>query len=322
MPLSGRFLVNQVEGDVAHPAIRRHHFDPPGSDGTGRVERRGADGGVAAEHSGCHRRRLVVPPCRGVRRSDRFNACVRSDRPRRRDLHERVHSGAVVHPVACRAPHRAGYPSPCRRGQPPRISARALCGVSRPARSGRLSRRVHGKGLGPRSVPARRPLAQSGRAAVQAVRRVPGEAPSRSALCVLVRQHRSPPAIRAGSGAKSGLRADTVAVPAFFPDTPDVRSDLLDYLFEVQRFDSQVARLVETLEKAGELDNTIVVVTSDNGMPFPRAKANLYDAGTHMPWRCDGRGRSRAARRFSRSSATPTSRRRFSRQPACPVQAG
>ena len=87
----------------------------------------------------------------------------------------------------------------------------------------------------------------------------------------------------AGSGAKSGFRPDTVAVPAFFPDTPDVRSDLLDYLFEVQRFDSQVARLVETLEKAGELDNTIVVVTSDNGMPFPRAKANLYDAGTHMP---------------------------------------
>ncbi len=86
-----------------------------------------------------------------------------------------------------------------------------------------------------------------------------------------------------GSGAKSGLRADTVAVPAFFPDTPDVRADLLDYYFEVQRFDSQVAGLIAALEKAGELDNTIVVVTSDNGMPFPRAKANLYDAGSHMP---------------------------------------
>jgi len=86
-----------------------------------------------------------------------------------------------------------------------------------------------------------------------------------------------------GSGAKAGLRADRVAVPGFFPDTPEVRSDLLDYLLEVQRFDSQVAALIEALEKAGELDNTIVVVTSDNGMPFPRAKANLYDAGTHMP---------------------------------------
>jgi N-sulfoglucosamine sulfohydrolase len=87
----------------------------------------------------------------------------------------------------------------------------------------------------------------------------------------------------AGSGARAGLRSDSVTVPRFFPDAPEVRSDLLDYYFEVQRFDSQVAALIQTLEKAGELDNTVVVITSDNGMPFPRAKANLYDAGTRMP---------------------------------------
>ena len=34
---------------------------------------------------------------------------------------------------------------------------------------------------------------------------------------------------------------------------------------------------------AGELQNTLVIVTSDNGMPFPRAKANLYEYGIHMP---------------------------------------
>jgi uncharacterized sulfatase len=31
------------------------------------------------------------------------------------------------------------------------------------------------------------------------------------------------------------------------------------------------------------LDNTLVVVTSDNGMAFPRAKANCYEYGIHMP---------------------------------------
>jgi len=72
-------------------------------------------------------------------------------------------------------------------------------------------------------------------------------------------------------------------VPRFLPDTPDVRGDLLDYYAEVQRFDGQIARLLDALEKTGEANNTIVVVTSDNGMPFPRAKANLYDAGTRMP---------------------------------------
>lgn len=87
----------------------------------------------------------------------------------------------------------------------------------------------------------------------------------------------------AGSGAAAGLRAASAAVPRFLPDTPDVRGDLLDYYAEVQRFDSQIARLLDALEKTGELNNTMVVVTSDNGMPFPRAKANLYDAGTRMP---------------------------------------
>jgi len=86
-----------------------------------------------------------------------------------------------------------------------------------------------------------------------------------------------------GSGAESGLRADGVEVPAFLPDTLDVRNDLLDYYFEVQRFDRDLGTLIEMLERAGELDNTIVIVSSDNGMPFPRAKANVYDGGARVP---------------------------------------
>jgi arylsulfatase A-like enzyme len=86
-----------------------------------------------------------------------------------------------------------------------------------------------------------------------------------------------------GSGAKGGLAIDRVAVPAYLPDTPVVRSDLLDYYLEVERFDRDLARILETLERAGELENTIVIVTSDNGMPFPRAKANVYDSGARVP---------------------------------------
>lgn len=41
--------------------------------------------------------------------------------------------------------------------------------------------------------------------------------------------------------------------------------------------------MLETLEAHGELDNTLIVVTSDNGMPFPRAKATAYNYGVHMP---------------------------------------
>jgi N-sulfoglucosamine sulfohydrolase len=86
-----------------------------------------------------------------------------------------------------------------------------------------------------------------------------------------------------GLGRKSGKRLEDVQVPGFLPDTETVRSDILDYYFEIEWFDRHVARMIESLERIGELDNTIIVVTSDNGMPFPRAKVNLYDLGVHMP---------------------------------------
>ena len=37
------------------------------------------------------------------------------------------------------------------------------------------------------------------------------------------------------------------------------------------------------MKKSGELENTIIVITSDNGMPFPRCKATLYDLGVKVP---------------------------------------
>lgn len=85
------------------------------------------------------------------------------------------------------------------------------------------------------------------------------------------------------SGLRSGMSPDEVEVPPFLPDTPEVRRDILDYYYEVQAFDAEVGRLLQTLEARGLSDNTLIVMTSDNGMPFPRAKTNLYGSGTHMP---------------------------------------
>jgi N-sulfoglucosamine sulfohydrolase len=62
-----------------------------------------------------------------------------------------------------------------------------------------------------------------------------------------------------------------------------VRADVADYYFEVQRFDAQVGRLLRVLDERGELGRTVVVMTGDNGMPFPRCKANLYDCGVRVP---------------------------------------
>ena len=85
------------------------------------------------------------------------------------------------------------------------------------------------------------------------------------------------------SGVKSGMKLEDVEVPAYFPDSEAVRTDICDYYWEVQRFDTEVGELLRMLEDKGELDNTLVVMSGDNGWPFPRCKSSLYDAGTHVP---------------------------------------
>lgn len=87
----------------------------------------------------------------------------------------------------------------------------------------------------------------------------------------------------AGSGKNSGIDLDAIKVPGFYPDRPEIRSDIADYYFEVQRFDADCALAIALLEKTGELDNTIIFMTGDHGMPFPRCKSNLYEMGVHVP---------------------------------------
>ncbi len=88
-----------------------------------------------------------------------------------------------------------------------------------------------------------------------------------------------------GSGvAKGGKRLiDIDRVPAYWPDNETVRNDMLDYSLEIEHFDSHLATMLEMVEQRGQLDNTLVIVTSDHGMPFPRAKGNAYEASNHVP---------------------------------------
>jgi arylsulfatase A-like enzyme len=86
-----------------------------------------------------------------------------------------------------------------------------------------------------------------------------------------------------GSGVAGGIDLEAIDVPDFLPDVAEVRSDLADYYGEVERWDREVGEMIERLRAEGVLENTIVIVTSDNGMPFPRAKSNLYDYGTRVP---------------------------------------
>jgi N-sulfoglucosamine sulfohydrolase len=87
-----------------------------------------------------------------------------------------------------------------------------------------------------------------------------------------------------GSGKKLwGIEPDALKgkLPPFLPDVPEVREDLADYLGEVQALDAYIGLLLKKLEATGELENTLVVVSGDHGMPgVTNGKCNLYDFGT------------------------------------------
>ena len=87
----------------------------------------------------------------------------------------------------------------------------------------------------------------------------------------------------AGSGkALWGIEPESLKgkLPKFLPDVPEVREDFADYLGEIQGFDAGVGLLLKRLEEAGELDQTLVVISGDHGAPgFPGGKCNLYDFG-------------------------------------------
>ena len=86
-----------------------------------------------------------------------------------------------------------------------------------------------------------------------------------------------------GSWKQEGKKLADADPPPFLPDDEVVRGDILDYAVEIEHFDEHLGRILAKVDEIGELDNTLVIVTSDNGMAFPRAKANCYEYGCHMP---------------------------------------
>ncbi|GLY71580.1 sulfatase family protein [Amycolatopsis taiwanensis] len=71
------------------------------------------------------------------------------------------------------------------------------------------------------------------------------------------------------------FHADEVDVPGFLPDLPGVRIEYAEYLSSARRCDDVVGAVLGALD-ASEVEDTLVVFLSDNGMAFPFAKANCY----------------------------------------------
>ena len=89
-----------------------------------------------------------------------------------------------------------------------------------------------------------------------------------------------------GSGRKLwGIDPDALKgrMPAFLPDVPEAREDYADTLGEALALDLEVGVILDELRKAGELDNTMLVLTGDNGVNMPRGKTHCYDIAVRAP---------------------------------------
>ncbi len=88
-----------------------------------------------------------------------------------------------------------------------------------------------------------------------------------------------------GVGVAQGQKklTDIDKVPGMWIDNEAIRTDMLDYAYEIEYFDKHLLNMLELLDKKGELENTIIIVTSDNGMPFPRVKGHVYEYANHLP---------------------------------------
>ena len=94
------------------------------------------------------------------------------------------------------------------------------------------------------------------------------------------------------SGEKHGKKlSDLDFLPEFWGDSDNVKHDILDYALEVEKFDEHLGKILKHLKKVGEYDNTIIIVTSDNGMPFPRFKGHPYEHSTKLPLAISWQGR-------------------------------
>ncbi|MBL9115735.1 MAG: sulfatase [Verrucomicrobiaceae bacterium] len=87
------------------------------------------------------------------------------------------------------------------------------------------------------------------------------------------------------AGLEAGKKpTDIDRVPKFWPDNDVIRRDMLDYSTEIEAYDSEVGEVIKVLEASGEASRTLVIITSDHGMPFPRVKGHNYDMANHVPF--------------------------------------
>lgn len=86
-----------------------------------------------------------------------------------------------------------------------------------------------------------------------------------------------------GDGHVTNVDPSEVIVPDCYPDLPAVRQDIADYYGAIECVDTVFQNVVNALREAGELENTLIIFTSDHGIGLHRAKQSIYATGLQVP---------------------------------------
>jgi uncharacterized sulfatase len=74
-----------------------------------------------------------------------------------------------------------------------------------------------------------------------------------------------------------------INIPPYYPDHPVTRHDFANYYKSVEKLDTEVGRVLDTIKQYGFENNTIILFFSDHGRPMTRGKSFIYDSGIKIP---------------------------------------
>ena len=80
-------------------------------------------------------------------------------------------------------------------------------------------------------------------------------------------------------GGVKPFKSKGISVPKYIPNNHDTRKEFASMQGAIKKMDDSVAKIINILKRKNLYENTVILFTTDHGIPFPRAKGTLYDAG-------------------------------------------
>ena len=93
-----------------------------------------------------------------------------------------------------------------------------------------------------------------------------------------------------GKRVKATIDRNTVPVPPYYPDIPEVREEIAHHYDCLLATDQQVGQIIAALKRDSLYDNTLIFCFSDHGYKLHRHKQFLYEGGIQMPLMVAGPG--------------------------------